>query len=68
MKVRKSGYYWVKYDNQHEIAWYDNMPHPVKKRVWGYWHFCCASKEILEDGDFEWIAKRPLIAPKESHG
>lgn len=64
MKMRKSGYYWVKYKDQYEIAWYDDMEHPIKKKIWGHWHFCCAIKGILEDKDFDWISNKRLTPPK----
>lgn len=66
MKKRKSGYYWVKFEDQNEIAWYDDMPHPTKGTI-GYWHFCCAIKEILEDNDFDWISSKRLTPPKIKH-
>lgn len=59
MKDRKSGYYWVGYKDEHYIAWYDNMEHPMKPGVIGYWHMCCAN-DLLEDKDFNWIDIKPI--------
>lgn len=65
MKKRKSGYYWIKYNGFKEIGWYDNLQHPFKPHIIGYWHLCCSTKNILEDSDFEWISRKILIEPKE---
>jgi len=63
-KSRKSGYYWVEYDDEKVIAWYDDIGHPFKPGVRGYWHTCCSVKDILEDTDFTWISDRLLNPPK----
>lgn len=62
MKKRKSGYYWVKHNGEHHIAWYDNMEHPFKSGIIGYWHYCCHNGVLMDD-DFDWISKKLLVGP-----
>jgi hypothetical protein len=56
---RQEGYYWVKYKDSYQIAF------------WGLWltnkfaWFCIANEEIFEDKDFEHINEVRIKEPGE---